>query len=76
MLNGLDLFSGIGGLTKEQPKTCDNFRIGDIDWWQAEPSVGRMANGIPASMDRIRGLGNAVVPSQAREAFKRLCGIK
>jgi DNA (cytosine-5)-methyltransferase 1 len=44
-------------------------------WWDVEPNVGRVANGIPARVDRIRGLGNAVVPLQAREAFKRLMGL-
>lgn len=45
------------------------------DWWAAEPSVGRVANGIPQRVDRLRCLGNAVVPAQAREAFKRLAGL-
>jgi DNA (cytosine-5)-methyltransferase 1 len=44
-------------------------------WWAIEPDVGRMADGIPHRVDRIRGLGNAVVPRQAREAFKRLSGL-
>lgn len=44
-------------------------------WWQVEPSVGRVVNGIPARMDRLRGLGNAVVPQCAKEAFKILMGI-
>lgn len=43
-------------------------------WWSTEPNVGRVANGVPARVDRIKGLGNAVVPAQAREAFKRLIG--
>lgn len=30
-------------------------------WW-TEPDVGRMAYGVPNGMDRIEGLGNAVVP--------------
>lgn len=30
--------------------------------WQAEPSVGRVANGVPRSMDRLKCCGNAVVP--------------
>jgi DNA (cytosine-5)-methyltransferase 1 len=31
-------------------------------WWSAEPDVGRVAHGVPARVDRLRGLGNAVVP--------------
>ena len=34
-------------------------------WWQVEPDVGRVANGVPDRMDRLRGLGNAVVPQVA-----------
>jgi len=30
--------------------------------WKTEPSVGRVVDGIPRRVDRIRGLGNAVVP--------------
>jgi DNA (cytosine-5)-methyltransferase 1 len=30
--------------------------------WNAEPNVGRVAHGVPARVDRLRGLGNAVVP--------------
>jgi len=30
--------------------------------WEIEPSVGRVANGVPARMDRLKSLGNAVVP--------------
>lgn len=31
---------------------------------------------LASRVDRLRGLGNAVVPAQAREAFERLMGIK
>jgi DNA (cytosine-5)-methyltransferase 1 len=30
--------------------------------WEAEPDVGRVADGVPARVDRIKSLGNAVVP--------------
>ena len=31
-------------------------------WWDIEPRVGRVAHGIPKRVDRLRSLGNAVVP--------------
>jgi DNA (cytosine-5)-methyltransferase 1 len=31
-------------------------------WWSIEPDVGRVAHGIPSRVDRLRCLGNAVVP--------------
>lgn len=31
-------------------------------WWATEPDVGRVAYGVPNRVDRIRALGNAVVP--------------
>ena len=30
--------------------------------WESEPDVGRVANGVPRRMDRLKCLGNAVVP--------------
>ncbi len=32
------------------------------DWWLIEPDVGRVADGVPSRVDRLKGLGNAVVP--------------
>lgn len=31
-------------------------------WWAVEPGMGRVAHGVPARVDRLRSLGNAVVP--------------
>ena len=42
-----------------------------FSWWETEPDVGRVADGIPNRVDRLRGLGNAVVP-QVAEVIGRL----
>ena len=39
--------------------------IDRCDWWAAEPDVGRVAYGVPHRVDRLRGLGNAIVPQIA-----------
>ena len=31
-------------------------------WWAVEPDVGRVAHGVPKRVDRLKQLGNAVVP--------------
>ena len=48
---------------------------GPYKQWEIEPAVGRLVNGISNRVDQIKALGNAVVPQQAREAFKILMGI-
>jgi DNA (cytosine-5)-methyltransferase 1 len=40
-------------------------------WWEVEPNVGRVADGVPSRVDRLKGLGNAVVP-QVAEVIGRL----
>lgn len=44
----------------------------DCGWWKTEPDVGRVANGVSARVDRLRCLGNAVVPQQAYPIFKAI----
>jgi len=39
--------------------------------WEVEPDVGRVAHGVSSRVDRLRGLGNAVVP-QVAEVIGRL----
>ncbi|MGA0397105.1 MAG: DNA cytosine methyltransferase [Ilumatobacteraceae bacterium] len=43
--------------------------------WTPEPDVGRMADGIPARVDRLRGLGNAVVPQVAEHVGRIIMGM-
>ena len=55
--------------TETRVKALSQLAIGS--WWATEPDVGRVANGIPNRVDRLRGLGNAVVP-QVAEVIGRL----
>jgi DNA (cytosine-5)-methyltransferase 1 len=41
-------------------------------WWESEPGVVRVADGVPNRMDRLRGLGNAVVPQVAEWIGRQL----
>ena len=48
----------------------DNHQRGEANddirqWWAIEPDVGRVAHGVPNRVDRLRCLGNAVVPQVA-----------
>ena len=31
-------------------------------WWESEPNMGRVAHGIPKRVDRLKSLGNSLVP--------------
>ena len=35
-------------------------------WWELEPGMGRVAHGIPSRVDRLKCLGNAIVPQVAQ----------
>jgi DNA (cytosine-5)-methyltransferase 1 len=43
-------------------KTSDAFHERFRCEWLPEPNVGRVANGVPRRVDRLKALGNAVVP--------------
>jgi site-specific DNA-cytosine methylase len=37
------------------------------NFWDIEPDVGRVVNGLPGRVHRLKGLGNAIVPQIAEE---------
>ncbi len=42
------------------------------EWWEVEPDVGRVAHGVSDRVDKLRCLGNAVVPYQAYPIFEAI----
>ena len=48
-----------GHSSEERQRTMDK------EWFSIEPNVGRVAHGIPYRVDRLKGLGNAIVPQIA-----------
>lgn len=44
--------------------------------WAAEPDVGRVAHGVPHRVDRLRCLGNAVVPQQFFPIFRAIWEVE
>ena len=47
-------------------------RFAKCDWWAVEPNFRRVAHGIPSRVDRLKGLGNALVPQIAEEIARRI----
>jgi DNA (cytosine-5)-methyltransferase 1 len=47
---------------RAEPIPAEQFAAECGGWWESEPDVGRVAHGIPSRVDRLRCLGNAVVP--------------
>lgn len=56
----------------------EEFRGSHSAWenWLPEPGVGRVANGIPDRVDRLKCLGNAVVPQQFYPFFEAIARIE
>jgi len=55
-----------------QPSRHTGNNSSGVESWNTEPSVGRVANGVSNRMDRIKGLGNAIVPQVVYTIFKNL----
>ncbi len=43
--------------------------------WSTESDVGRLADGVPRRVDKLKGLGNSIVPQIAELLFKQIKGL-
>ena len=48
------------GITSDPRSKCETVKR--KGWWKSEPDVDRVAHGVPSRVDRLKCLGNAVVP--------------
>ena len=46
--------------------------FGARHWWETEPNVGRVANGLASGVDRLKAIGNGQVPLCAATAWRIL----
>ena len=63
---------GIGKNPHEHAWRCDQ----GGNQWAVEPAVGRVADGVPGRVDRLRALGNAVVPQQVYPILRGIAMIE
>lgn len=84
--------AGVFGGTGEIDSNSDSYRLEkprlqglqkepgisapDIRWWPAEPDVGRVVNGVPSRVDRLKCLGNAVVHQQFYPIFRAIADLE
>lgn len=62
-----------GSNSEEEERETNNVVSNSINsQWAVEPELGRVANGIPNRLDRLKGLGNAIVPQVAYEIFRSI----
>jgi DNA (cytosine-5)-methyltransferase 1 len=53
---------------KEQPQSMFN----RPSWWAVEPELGRVAHGVANRVDRLKALGDGIVPAVVAEFLRRI----
>ncbi len=56
----------------KQRFTWGGFDCGSNAWWEIEPNISRVANGVAARVDRLKAIGNGQVPLCAATAWELL----
>jgi len=60
------------GFVEQEHDSGGSSTNGSREWWEAEPNVGRVANGVAARVDRLKAIGNGQVPLCAATAWRIL----
>ena len=62
------------GVQRQERIPTEYADISCSSWWNTEPELGRVANGISNHVGKLKGYGNAQVPLQAATAWRLLGG--
>jgi DNA (cytosine-5)-methyltransferase 1 len=67
---------GLEGYGEESSRTSQaHTTFSNSCWWESEPDVGRVANGVADRRERLTALGNGQVPIVAYEAYRILSNL-
>jgi DNA (cytosine-5)-methyltransferase 1 len=62
----------IMGFAEQEHDSGGSKTDGRRKWWEVEPNVGRVADGVAARVDRLKAIGNGQVPLCAATAWRLL----
>jgi DNA (cytosine-5)-methyltransferase 1 len=68
----LEEFNSASESDKTQQYPGENTEGRGESWWQLEPGLGRVANGVAHRVDRLKALGNGQVPAVVKLAWETL----
>jgi DNA (cytosine-5)-methyltransferase 1 len=71
-LQGFRQSRGIEKSKGQERQSWTSIIGGSRGWWQSEPNVGRVVNGMASRVDRLKAIGNGQVPLCAATAWRIL----
>ncbi len=68
--------SSYGAAQSRLGRMADGIPLWLDGYWDVEPDIPRIAKGIPNRVERLKGLGNAVVPQQFYPVLKAIADVE